>query len=348
MSPELLNLHISQLARTFEKSKTNKYADDRKQSYHDSLVNLFEKIKILDRYKLTDLEQLDLKQILDFCFLSIEFLDDSTLVNIPYEIVYCLEKALNEWDKTDRYIIVTSLQNNITCYSFNPTLALNEPTYDLIFVKFNIKFEQRLIQINLPRYLANDYLANVVLYHELGHFIDLRHQISYKIALKNKFDIKKYYHLGEFFSDVFAAQYIGLASNYYLNYIAHKVAGSDSHPSTDSRIKIVEDFLDLKTSNPDLNLIIDATRLITGNQLNINSDKIVDDDFRKFIPTVIRNEFQLHSVFEIGWQLWKTNVKEFEEKNIKIETKYNIINNLIEKSIGNHMITEKWNKYVPH
>lgn len=168
MSPELLNLHISQLSRTFDKSKTNNYSDERKQKYHQSLVELFDKIKSQDLSNLDYPKQCELKDVLDFCFLSIEFLDNSTLVNFPYEIVYCLEKALNEWDTSDKYIIVTSLQNNINSYSFNPVLALNESIYILIENSYNVIFSNRLIQINLPKYLANDYLANVVLLKNLN------------------------------------------------------------------------------------------------------------------------------------------------------------------------------------
>ena len=346
MSPELLNLHISQLARTFEKSKTNKYADPRKQAYHDSLIDLFLKIKNQDRLILDYPEQKILKEILDFCFFSIEFLDNSTLVNIPYEIVYCLEKALSDWVAIDRFIIVTSLQNNILNYSFDPHLALDEAIYDLIESKYNIIFDHRLIQINLPKYLAHDYLANVVLYHELGHFVDLKFHISKRIRFVLGLGDVEENHYAELFSDVFASQYIGSASNNYLNYIAHKNPDCYSHPSTDSRIQIVEDFLNSNSQNVDLNNLLFATKAITQKDFKINIDKISNDDFTKFIPSIICTDFQLHSIFEVGWQLWKSVIKEYEVKNISTEEKYKIINNLIEKSISNYMITEKWKAHV--
>lgn len=347
MSPELLNLHISQLSRTFDKSKTNNYSDERKQKYHQSLVELFDKIKSQDLSNLDYPKQCELKDVLDFCFLSIEFLDNSTLVNFPYEIVYCLEKALNEWDTSDKYIIVTSLQNNIYSYSFNPILALNESIYILIENSYNVIFSNRLIQINLPKYLANDYLANVVLYHELGHFIDLRYFISRRICLRFSWtEPVKLYHLGEFFSDVFAAQYIGSASNYYLDYIAHKNPASLTHPATDMRIKMVEDFLNSNSGNNDLDILLDATKTVTGKDLTISTDALPSDDFLNFIPANIQNDRQLHSIFETGWRLWKENVDKYNDRNIDQEAKYVIINNLIEKSISNYMITEKWSKHV--
>ena len=346
MSPELLTLHVSQLTRTLAKSKTNKYADKRKQDYHLQLMQLFGKIREVDFTMLSYPEQLDAKGILDFCFLSIEFLDNSTLVNIPYEIVFSLEKALNEWDKTDKYIIVTSLQNNIISYSFNPTLALYEPIYDLILANYGITFNHRLIQINLPKYLAFDYLANVVLFHELGHFIDCKYQICARIAftLKLSDEVKRHYE--EFFSDIFAANYIGNASNYYLNYIAHKHPDSPSHPSTDSRVKIVQDYLSSLSGNVILSNILFATKAITGQELVLNTDSVGDLDFKNFIPALIENDNQLYSIFEVGWNLWLTEIEEYIKNNISKEDKYQIINNLIEKSISNYMITEKWKEDV--
>ena len=343
MSPELLQLHVAQLSRTLGRSKTNKYADPRKQEYHSCLIDLFQKVSAIDFNQLSYLEQLDIKKILDFCFLSIEFLDNSTLVNIPHEIVYCLEKALNEWDKSERYIIVTSLQNNIISYSFNPTLALDETIYDLVFAKFDISFRHRLIQINLPKYLAHDYLANVVLYHELGHFVDLRYSISARIMMAHHLNDSQRRHFAELFSDVFASQYIGFASNYYLDYIAHKAPNSFTHPATDNRIKIVEDFLNSNQPNDYLKIILTATKSITGNDMKPNTDTV---DSTEFIPPILDSEGQLHSIFEVGWNLWKSEIAEFNEKNIDQDNKYQIINNLIEKSISNYMITEKWNTHV--
>ena len=157
MSPELITLHLSQLQKAIEKSKTNKYADSRKRDYHDNILKLIEELNKIDFYGFPIDHLVLTKKIIDFCFVSVEFLDNSTLVNIPHEIVYCLEKALGEWDDTKQYIIVTSLHNDLNCFSFNALLSLYEPFYDIIKALFGISFNHRLIQINLPKYLSQDY-----------------------------------------------------------------------------------------------------------------------------------------------------------------------------------------------
>ena len=345
MSPELLKLHLAQLNRAVQRSKTNRYADPRKVDYHESLSELFRKLSEIDFENISYTEQKEVKKMLDFCFQSIEFLDNSTLVNIPYEIVYCLEKALNEWDDSQKYIIVTSLQNHLISYSFNPTLALNEPIYDLIKVKCGIEFSHRLVQINLPKYLAHDYLANVVLYHELGHFIDMKFQICARIGLALNLTNVETSHYEEFFSDLFASQYIGKASNYYLDYIAHGNLDCATHPATDKRVQLVLDFLS-STPNSIVDILKFATKSITTKELFHNNDKVPVDDIVSFIPPILENEMQLHSIFETGWDLWRTEVNEFREKNISENVKYQILNNLIEKSISNYMVMEKWSSNV--
>ena len=49
---------------------------------------------------------------------------------------------------------------------------------------YGLKITHRLIQITLPKVLARDYLSCVVLYHELGHFVDLELYISKKLFLQ--------------------------------------------------------------------------------------------------------------------------------------------------------------------
>ena len=351
MSPKLLQLNIAQLQRAFEKSKANKYSDSRKKIYHECLTQLFTKILSRDIGSYDYSAQIRLKKVLDFIFYSIEFLDSSTLTNIPYEIVFCLEKALNEWDNSKSYIVVTSLQNNFLSYSFNPILALTQDYYDIIQNDFNIAFNYKLIQINLPRYLVHDYLANVVLYHELGHFIDLKFNISLRLMLtkyglnpySNPILRKEFSHIQEYFADIFAAQYIGEASNYYLNYVGHKNPGGDSHPSTDNRIEITNDFLNA-ISNKTINEIQLATQSTTSFTLEKRYSVISNSDFIDLIPPNFKNDLELHSVFEVGWNLWKIEVDGYIKKSINYIDKYRIINNLIEKSISNYMVIEKWNK----
>ena len=347
MSPELISLHLSQLEKAIENSKTNVYADPRKKDYHDKLLCLFERVKGYDLISLPISNLSGIKLIIDFCFVSFEFLDNSILTSIPHETVYCLEKALSDWDNTNQYIIVTSLQNDLNSFSFNSFLSIEETYYDFFKAEFSLDFKYRLIQINLPKYLAQDYLASVILYHELGHFVDLKFKITERLSdsLGLVKECQERTHYREFFSDIFASQYIGGASNIYLNYIAYQNPDCVTHPSTLSRIKLVEDFLN-GTNNVVVNNLKQAAFKATGKNLKNRRSVISDEDFKNFIPAQFNTIDELHSIFEIGWNLWRNIIPEFETRKITLFEKYQIINNLIEKSISNYIVIEKWNKHV--
>jgi hypothetical protein len=72
---------------------------------------------------------------------------------------------------------------------------------------------------------------------------------------------------------------------------------------------------------------------------------IKKSDFLKLIPQSIKNAEELHYIFKLGWDFWNTSESNFL-KNFESRQKYHIINNLIEKSISNYTITEKWQEIL--
>ena len=163
INSQFLKLHFSQLVKAWKISKYNSYSDAQKQNYHNNLSELFSCLKKVNFDLQSPTEQQELKEVIDFFILSLQFLNNSTVNCVPYEIVECLKVAMNEWiDKCNNYIIVTSYNQ----YSFNPYLVVSGP-YTIIKTRFNIIFDKKLVQINLPQHLSNDYLCNAVLYHEL-------------------------------------------------------------------------------------------------------------------------------------------------------------------------------------
>ncbi len=258
----------------------------------------------------------------------------------------------------NNFIVVTSLSASLESYSFNPSLS-DDLIYKLIENDYAIKFNYRLIQITLPRYFVHDYLSNVVLYHELGHFIDLKFKIFETIIVNKIIDktlpyytkeplkeghiIQRYYHCMEHFADLFAAQYIGDCTNHVLNYIAFNARESQTHPATSTRIKIVNDFLNKKYSDAIISEIFKETKSRTSQQLEIRFVDLPTDDFKNFVPYELRNISELHSIFITGWKFWKEEKNEVIQKHGR-DNAYKVVNNLIEKSISNYIVTNSWNK----
>lgn len=384
MQPKLLELHFSQLQFEWSKAKYNNYSDLRKKEYHVKLETIISALEKENFQKYNDTEITQRFYVIFFLFKSLEFLNNSTTSTIPFEIVYVLSEALKDWSSTDDYIIVTSLINGMNGFSFDNSLMFIDFIYDDIEVLYGVKFEKKLVQINLPLSISKDYLANVVLYHELGHFIDRKFEItrviyieildsllSRKLKADEQAEIFKYFpylsdiktvdwlknnyhssnifanHIAEYFCDLFASQYIKNCSNHYLDYITlNQKDYNPTHPSTTNRIDFVELFLKVTSSS-----LVERFKNIVYNITGINVEsklKEVDSiNFESLIPVEIHEKRELHGLFVYGWKIWLNdwnNIKkqsniDFDLSQVKV---YEILNNLIEKSIGNYIIKTEW------
>lgn len=377
MSLSLLQLHLAQADRSLQRTRNS---DQEKQDYQANLIKLYEKVAESANQQQTFSDQFiyKVKRVLDFIYKSLEFLDSSTLNLIPYETVECLKLALQEWLRPDEnYIIVTSLINQIDGFSFDPALVRVDGQYAEFKQKYGVEFTSRLVQINIPRALARDYLASVVHYHELGHFVDIKYAITDSTArqlfqqwqqdaspiasaLLTYFpflsdsgytDADKLYlltnHLGEYFCDLFASQYVGTALNEYLIYLTEKQdTFSVSHPASTTRSQVVIEFVSGQ-SNPVIDALNNAMSQILGKQLSIRHEKLPVDDFYNFLPPVIQNDRQLHGLLPTAWDVWQGDWTPFQQ-NLQMDTApsagriYTVLNNLVEKAIGNYIVTNKW------
>ncbi|WP_295801225.1 hypothetical protein [Mucilaginibacter sp.] len=366
---QLLDLHLSQCEIFLSKAQNNSYSDLDKQNYQNNLTSLFYAIKSNLPAELNENNLFVIQGQLNFIAKSLEFLMDSTLNTIPFEVVSCLNLAMDDWIPEETFIIVTSLNNDIDAYSFDEKLANEDYIYDSIFAGYGISFEKRLVQINLPLILARDYFSSVILYHELGHFIDLYYGMSKRMATElikcpphewtkiqeyfdfhqNPLKIKRLKnHLGEYFCDLFAAQYIGKTSNHYLNYLESKGADRTygSHPSSNNRLAIVNDFLESKP-NPLVEIIKKYIQEITKSDLTKRYKVLNSDDFYNFLPLELGNSGELHGIFPYAWKIWLDGAEKFKsnagiEGELPSKVIYKSLNNLIEKSIGNYFILKDW------
>ncbi|MBS1682162.1 MAG: hypothetical protein JST48_10645 [Bacteroidetes bacterium] len=354
MNLQTFELRFAQLERALLKTRSNKYSDKVKKEFHDQILDLVDQIKLKSQKRFTKDDIEAHRFILKVVFNWVEFLDNSTINLVPYEIINCLNVVLKDWiSDYEDHSIVTSLSNKMDSYSLQFSLKnINDYFATQVFARYGIVFNKSLIQLNIPKYLVHDYLGNVVLYHEIGHFIDKQYyKITQRIVQREpQFsglpDIEKKkleMYLGEHFADVFAAQYIGLSANHYLNYIAYKAPSSDSHPSTENRINFVKDFVAGKKSE-NLDLLMNATKIITDQDLKIRYKKIPLKDFNNLIPPNIKNDSELHSLFIQGWSIWLNKNSVLRKKFSNPSQLNTILNNLIEKSISNYFLLKEWKK----
>lgn len=382
MTLALLHLHLAQAGRSLQRAQNNNYSDQQKQIYQAKLTALYEALvqSVNSQSHLYEQFIFDAKRVLDFIYKSLEFLDSSTLNLIPYEIVECLKSALNDWiSPTENYIIVTSLINRIDGFSFDPTLVQVDKIYDSFKQIYNVDFDSRLVQINIPRALSRDYLASVAHYHELGHFVDRRFSITasltnylinnwltlsptdsqntqlpifFPFLIDLRYSTEKkaellYFHLGEYFCDLFASQYVGQALNSYLMYITESQSMySGTHPASTLRFQVVADFVNGQ-SNVVIEYVNFALNQILHKQIEIRYEKMPANDLYNFLPLVIQNERQLHGLIPLAWDVWQGDWTPFQKNMDMVELPkpdrvYTVLNNLIEKSIGNYIVVSKW------
>jgi hypothetical protein len=303
-------------------------------------------------------------------------------------MVYVLETALKDWSPTEDYLIVTSLINGMNDFSFDGSLIFYDFIYKSIEILYTVSFKYRLVQINLPESTARDYLANVVLYHELGHFIEKKYVISRVIYMEllgtlkrttvqsEKDNIYRYFpylrepgkvdelekdydeynqfslHISEYFCDLFASQYVRDCANFYLEYITlNQATASSTHPSTINRIIFINEYLDNKSGF----VLTEYKRIIkqiTGIDLSYKAKDFSTSNFEKLIPVEISDPRELHGLFIYGWKVWMgewDNISQQADIKFKLSNTnvYSIVNNLIEKSIGNFIVKQEWDLIKP-
>ncbi|RLD83480.1 MAG: hypothetical protein DRJ02_12900, partial [Bacteroidetes bacterium] len=334
--------------------KGNIYSDERLTEHQALLFTLYNRIfndlysDVIDFSSPVQIK--NVKKLFEFIEINITYLEDSTLNQIPFETVFCLQKALTEWSVTDgvEYIIVTTLRYNN--YFFHGLLAFEDNIYQFIEALFGIKFKYRLIQISIPNKDVNDYFLNSVLYHELGHFIDIKYRITQRIidskypGMSDDKIREERNHLGEYFADIFAAQYSPLSIQNTLQFSAQDYPKSFSHPSTSDRLNLIDNFTK-GSKNETIDLLNYSTNITVKKKLEKRYTDIDYSDFYNLIPPIINNEIELHGLFNALWDIWRNSRKEFDKMDDEII--YKVLNNLVEKSIGNYLVKEEWEAHAP-
>lgn len=261
-----IQFELVKLFDTWKKSRNNKYSNTDIQVYHDYFRIFYKKLRDLA----PNIDSLDLTQK-QFLILSIEYfqnrincLSNNTSTNAPYELTETLKAVASEWiPDIDKYIILTHFGD----YSFSVF-----PKEDILFKTIESDYgiadtQKRTILLSIPHRYYRDYLNNVVLFHEIGHFVDNTLSISERLLdfellnnyqhngfnsnvtdhfrflqAKSPTDIvdfkttkvinkdiysKMLSYWQEYFADIFAASYVGSTLYRYLDYRTFPIQNSD-------------------------------------------------------------------------------------------------------------------------
>lgn len=280
-----------------------------------------------------------------------QYLSGSVSREVPYEIVYGLESALADWLPAQPKHIVTTAFLAEQNYLF---MGVSDQFYPLVETELGITFTQRLVQVALPQLYKHLPINNSVLYHELGHFIDDHFGISGMMAILatpagQSIPPKLAIHTKEFFADLFAACYVGDAISGMLDALAPNAGDTYSHPATSVRTLAIRDFL-----AGSQNQIVDLCNaaLVARSHQPLQPRGTVPDvgvPFDNMRPCTLRSKSEVHGILPAALQYLKDKSQapnglwvHLSEGEIT-----RVINDLVEKSIRNWMISEKWAHVSP-
>lgn len=356
--PYYFDLHIIQLVKEFSTLDENQYDTRKLDEYVEDLRKLLDYVSKYDYSKIPDPEKIGLRDALNLLSHSIAYLQTTTKEDLTSEMFSCLRLVLKDWIPTeaDKYVIV--------CSQGDYSILRNEyldPAYEHVEKFYKIPFRRKLISINTPLYRKSDFLFNSVLYHEIGHFVDNYYHITDRMMQQFVHGVKRvpqqseyfkgidfstpgntnwnrvYSYLREYFADIFASQYIGKTVYTYLLYVNPIGDGTETHPSSANRIKIVDDFVDNNTANIELlECIKEATRLTSKKVLERRYEDIDITPFLSLNIASPTSPKQLHNIFQQIWDLWinqRNNFIKVNELPLSNAEIYQHINNLTAATI---------------
>ena len=280
-----------------------------------------------------------------------KYLSGSATGEMPYEIEYCLSRALGDW--LTEGLIVTTL-NPDQEFHFLPSDTIGY-IQDALAPKTPRPIKARLAPMSVPRMYRNHPVYCAPLYHELGHFIDSVYGIAELSLIRDTSrDLVSYaqarrdlLHRSEHFCDLFAAQYVGLVSSQVLSELASSRSESHTHPATDDRIQLIETFLG-GGEDPRIDLLNRALAEMQLPELKVRYAPVpVDLAFDDVRPVRLGSEAELHGLFPAAWS-YLEGVRRGENPawsgrpNMSYAEKNAVINGLVEKSIRNFAIIQAW------
>lgn len=295
------------------------------------------------------------------------YLAGSTTKEAPYEMEYCLQKALAPW--VARETIITTALTNHHDFHFAPADPWKFVTQYLATVGGQPSYDTRgysplLVQLGLPRLYRHKPIYCIPLYHELGHFVDELYSITDlsavldpnflatghlgfppTITIQQRDRIERN-HRKEYFCDLFGAAHAGRAFVETLQTIAPTAPPLPTHPSTTDRMRSVDEFLSGRTTP-----LIDVFQRALAQQqkpaLSIQHRlPAVSGAYDDLRPYHVADQQELHGTLGAAWAYLSDSLDNRRAPWITQATTdahiERVANDLTEKTLRNASIRERW------
>jgi hypothetical protein len=354
----LLLLQLDRLAETpYFSPRLDRYIEDLREATRAAIAKIS-----------TDPPSLNEKlarEILENIWQLTQFLTGSTTKQIPYEVVYAIERAAEEW--TSGGLLVTTAIVQDAGFFFQ---GGRESFFKLVETELGIKIQGRPVQIALPYIYRHKPLFCSPLFHELGHYVDNAREVVGTTMLRfppeagpdlpsidgmakapsmNETEKKIWLkvvkaHRQEYFADLFSASYVGRAGQEFLQQFCPEDEVTHTHPASADRFALLDDFLEGRP-NPIIDMFQTTLTQLELPPLARRFDTVaLEHSLGNVRPFDVSSDRTLFGLFESGWDFlmrqWNAGAGDWE--HIAQDDRVDVVNDLIEKSIRNRMIREAW------
>ena len=293
------------------------------------------------------------RQFQELTWNILQFVSGSRSNDAPHETQYVLRKALKEWVSEDALVSSAALNG----FEFFVNLADFWEFVDHVIDGYDVDgYSPLVVRIGSPAAFRHRPVFCVPLFHELGHFVDHNYKISEASVLLNlgptpdgisaeQWQNLNVQHRMEHFADLFAACYCGQATNQSLFAIAPNHGDSPTHPATDRRMKVVDDFL-AGMPNPMVDLLQEALKARKQEPLKVRFVEPSVECFNDVLTCKIGSVEELYGIFLSSWGYLHTQLADRSAPWITLDadasTIEKTVNDLTGKSIRNYEIVERW------
>ena len=242
-----------------------------------------------------------------------ELMKDSVGYRLCDEMSFCIVKLISKWDKKahEKFVVFTLGDYAINKLKRNKVSKL----FDVLIVvslKYQVSFTKEPVFIRVPDEFKDGVLSNIVLFHEVGHFVDFDNAISEYVSddVENEINgkpsariLRDYFpsffnkpfdattkgkiaiYVSEYVADVFGCIYAG---SHILNYLSYLEGNkpkreSETHPSYLCRKKMVDSFIAYckygDTIDNLLSYILNAINSIFNTSIGIVDSNKKEEDF---------------------------------------------------------------------
>ena len=348
MTP-VVNLHI--LAKRYTQLSRSAYFDPAFQEFAAKTVQAINHVIDNVTYYPDDV----VRQFESHIWRAMQFVRGSRSNDAPYETQYVLRKVLKDWIPDDALISSAALEE--FRFFLNPADLWEHIGRSLD--KFDTNgYKPLVVRIGAPEAYKHRPIFCVPLFHELGHFVDHHYKVSETSMLtvpppppqagisREDWNYINLRHRMEYFADLFSSCYCGAASTKSLLAIAPNNPDSPTHPSTAKRVKTVDDFLHGR-ANSMVALIQDALKVRRLKQLSQwFAIPNVADSFDDVVTYSIPNPQELYGIYLAGWNYLHDQLEHrsapWIEHGVDAYTIEKTVNDMVEKSIRNFEIRERW------